>query len=72
MSEQNEYLDKKVAEFVHTHGVACGGNWASMYMWAIRNGMPDVYASLEDHRSYNEIELYRIIETELEARKEVV
>lgn len=72
MAEPNAYLDKKVAEFVHKHGVACGGNWASMYMWAIRNGMPDVYASLEDHRSYTEIELYRIIETELGGRKGVV
>lgn len=72
MSEQNDYLDKKVAEFVHKHGVACGGNWAAMYMWAIKNGMPDVYDSMDGRRSYSEIELYRIIEMELEDRKEVV
>lgn len=67
MSEQNDYLDKKVIELLHEHGVACGGNWSAMYMCAIRNGMPDVYAAMED-RSYTVIELHRIIETELEKK----
>lgn len=64
-------MSQEVAAFIHEHGVACGGNWSSMVMWAIRNGLPNVYAGMED-RSYNEIELYRIIATELENRKEVI
>lgn len=71
MSEPNAYLDKKVVEFVHKYGIACGGNWGAMYMWAIKNGMPDVYDAMEN-RNYSALELHGIIEAELKDRKEVI
>lgn len=57
--------NQPLAEFVRKHGVACGGNWAAMLMSAIRSGLPDEFAKLDDGRSYTLAELAAIIEANL-------
>jgi len=60
----DDNLVKKVNKFIEKYGVACGGNWSSMLMSTIKNGLPDVYTKMED-RSYKFEELYTIIEENL-------
>ena len=50
-----------IREFINQYGIACGGDWAQMTMQAIKNGLPEVYAKLED-RSYTFTELWKIVE----------
>lgn len=61
MKDRNTFAD-----FVNEHAVACGGNWGQMLMSAIKNGLPDVYAGLED-REYEFVELVEIIESHLDS-----
>ena len=60
--QENQKMDRdtKIAEFIKTHGVACGGNWANMLMAAIKTGMPDIYKAMPD-KEYQVCELYQII-----------
>ena len=55
----------RVGAFINKHAVACGGNWGAMVMSAIKNGLPDVYAKLEDGREYEFVELCEIIANNL-------
>ena len=65
MSKPNEVSSEantKVADFIKEYGIACGGNWAAMLMYAIENGLPEVYKELDDIKSYRFDELFVIIE----------
>ena len=51
---------KKIARFIKKHGVACGGNWAAMLMYTIKNGLPKIYEAMDD-KEYSYEELYKIL-----------
>ena len=52
--------EEEVAQFVKEHGIACGGNWAAMFMSAIRRGLPEVFEAMED-KQYDFVELQEVI-----------
>lgn len=54
-----------MGEFIHRYAVACGGDWGAMFMSAIRNGLPDVYAEMDDNRAYTVVEMADIIEAHI-------
>ena len=58
--KDNNMKEKEVAQFVKEHGIACGGNWAAMFMSAIKRGLPEVFKEMED-KEYDFEELYVII-----------
>lgn len=57
-------MNSKVLQFVREHAVACGGDWTAMLMSAIRDGMPEVWATMQP-REYTFVELWNIIEENL-------
>lgn len=64
MSKPNEVIPEaqiKAADFIAEYGIACGGNWAAMLMYAIENGLPEVYKELDDNKSYRFDELYEVL-----------
>lgn len=56
----NQDKSKLVTAFVKKHAVACGGDWTSMLLSAIRYGLPDIYKSMPD-KEYSFIEVWNII-----------
>ena len=62
--KEKKVRSKKVGEFVRDHGTACGGNWANMFMSAIRGGLKKTFEKMED-KSYSFEELYDIIDQEI-------
>ena len=57
---KHEQKEELLAQFVKEHGIACGGNWAAMFMSAIKRGLPEVFKEMED-KEYDFEELYVII-----------
>ena len=65
MTEQEKKVrSRKVGGFVRDNGIACGGNWAGMFMSAVKNGLPETFEKMED-KEYSFEELYDIIDKEI-------
>lgn len=45
-----------------TNCVGHGGNWAAMLISGIKRVLPEVYATMDDNKSYNTFELLELIE----------
>ena len=52
---------RRLQSFINKYGIACGSNWAHMVMQSIKNGLPEVYESLDDKKEYTLDELETII-----------
>lgn len=72
LHDRSEWLDHKIiTEFVKKFGVACGGNWAAMYISAIRHGAPELMEELDrfpDDHLFNVCELESLLAAHLKVK----
>jgi hypothetical protein len=61
MPIMNPEKEMKVVQFIQSYGMASYGNWSLMLMSTIKNGLPEIYSTLDNNKSYTCIELYNII-----------